>query len=275
MKKLLQLLPALLVFLLPIPLSAQSTAGEWDQTEIIERIINATGIAEGISSNPKEISAQFASNPFGLEPAKNELMIRLFEEAYGEGLLQHVRQTFNEQYNAEHARTTAKWLQKDPARRVHQAEQESYTLQGTRMQVVRRYEMEQEPPSKERQAVIESLIEATSATEAAVESQLILFRSIISAFSILSDQQNFSEAQIDGIVDNYRMQIQPQMQQEMNNQLLIMYYDINNEVLRDYISFYQTEAGRWLNTTTAEAVQAAYRTAGDRFIDSVTDANSN
>jgi len=275
MKKPLQLLPALLVFLLPITLSAQSTEGEPDQAEIVDRIINATGIAEGISSNPKEISAQFASNPFGLEPAKNELMIRLFEEAYGEGLLQQVRQTFNEQYDAGHAQTAVDWLQKDPARLVHKAEQESYTLQGTRMQVVRRYEIEQEPPSEERQAVIESLIEATSAVEAAVESQLILFRSIISAFSILSDQQNFSESQIDGIVNNYRMQIQPQMQQEMNNQLLIMYYDINNEVLRDYTSFYQTEAGRWLNTTTAEAVQTAYRAAGDRFINSVTDANSN
>lgn len=263
-------LPFLFIFL-PISLWGQNAATDLNQEETVERIINATGIAEGIASNPREISAQFASNPFGLEPTENERMIRLFNKAYSDGLLQLVRQTFNEQYDAGHAQTVVEWLEEEPAHSVLQAEQEFYTLQGTRMQVVRRYEMEQEPPSTEREEVIQSLMEATSATEYAIESQLILFRSIISAFSILSDQQTFSEAQIDGIVNNYRTQIQSQIQQELSNRLMIMYHEIDNDMLRDYTDFYQTEAGHWLNATAAEAVQIAYRAAGDHFIESVTE----
>lgn len=271
MKSLFRTVPAFLLLfgLLPLVVSAQSGTPDLSQNEIIDRIIHETGISDGIESSPREIRRQFASNPFGLEAEKNERMIQLFEEAYDDGLLQQVQQTFSEQYQAEHAGQVMTWLEDSTAQQVLNSEKEFYTLQGTRKQIVRRYEMEQEPPSEQRTQLVDSLIEATSAVESAVESQVILFRSIISAFSILSDQQNFSESQIDGIVSNYRMQVEPQMQQEMSRQLLIMYYDIDSEILRDYTSFYQSEAGRWLNTTSSQAIQEAYRTAGEQFVQTV------
>lgn len=276
MKSLFRIIPALLFLycLLSLQLSAQNTSTDINQDEIIEQIIRETGLSDGIASTPKEIRRQFASNPFGLEPTKNERMISLFEEAYDDGLLKQVRQTFGEQFQPEHAGEVLAWLETTTALEVLESEKEFYTLQGTRKQIVRRYEMEQNPPSDNRREIIKNLVESTSAVESAVTSQLILFRSIISAFSILSDQQTFSEAQIDGIVNNYRMQVEPQMQQEMSRQLLITYYNIDSEVLQDYTSFYQTEAGRWLNTTSQEAIQRAYRSAGEEFLQSVRDSVS-
>lgn len=263
------LLLSLSLLLLPFSLLAQQGPASTNQQETIDTILKATNLAGSIGATPKEIGSQFASNPLGLEPAKNEKMIKLFREAYGDSLMVHVRQTFTEQYDSDYAAAASQWLQQEPAQRVMTAEEDYYSLQGTRKRVVRQYEMEQDPPSEERQEVIESLLEKTGATDSALESQLIIFRSIISAFSVLSEQQNLSDTQIDGIVNNYRFQIEPQLEQELSRQLMIMYYELDNDVLRQYSDFYETEAGKWLKATSDESVQSAYRAAADRFVESV------
>jgi hypothetical protein len=103
----------------------------------------------------------------------------------------------------------------------------------------------------------------------AIESQTILFRSIVSAFSILSKQRTFSEAQIDGIVNNYRLEIENQMENELMQQYLVMYHDLNNETLKKYASFFESDAGSWLDSTSSEALKTAYQNATDRFVESV------
>lgn len=240
------------------------------QTEIIEQIVKKTGIANQVSRAPKEMKKQFSTNPFGLEPAKNEHMIDLFAKAFvDDSLSVELHSTFKEQYKANLANSVNKWLMEESTQKVLEAEQEFYTLQGLRQRIVRMYELEQEPASEERKTIVSSLIDATSASESALESQLILFRSIISAFSMLSDQQNFSESQINGIVNNYRLQIQPQMEQEIANRFLIMYYELKNETLTEYISFFESETGKWLSKTTSESIHSAFRAAADRFVESV------
>lgn len=261
------------VLLLSFLMISQTLFGQHSSTsntELIDQIITRTGIESQVTQAPKEMKRQFESNPLGLEPGQNELMINLFSKAFmDDSLLVEVYHTFDEQYQSTPAQAVHDWLSETQTEKVLQAEQEFYTLQGSRQRVVRMYELDQNPASETRVAVIDSLMNATSAAESAMESQLILFRSIISAFSTLSDQQNFSEVQIDGIVSNYRLQIQGQIEEEIANHMLIMYYELEHETLTDYISFFESEAGQWLNNTTSQSIHSAFRKAADRFLESV------
>lgn len=266
-------LPAILLLIIPLIATAQGPPVD-SKTKLIDHILSEIPLVAELNEAPRDIEAQFSQNPLGLSADKNSRMIDLFEEGFIiDSLLKDVEETFSSEFNDDHAQSVNGWLAKESTQKVHAAEEASSTLQGARRRVVRMYELEQDPPSEERQNIIQSLIKATSAVESAIESQTILFRSIVSAFSILSDQRTFSESQIDGIVDNYRLQIQGEMENEIKNEYLITYYDLDNEVLKEFASFYETEAGNWLNATTTQGIQTAYRNAADRFVESVRDDN--
>lgn len=261
-------LSAVLIFI-PLITAAQGQSVD-SKTELIDHILQRLPLAAELNEAPRDVEAQFSQNPLGLPTDKNSRMIELFADGFIiDSLRKDVEQTFSSQFNIDHAQSVNGWLRKESTHKVHGAEESSSTLQGARKRVVRMYELEQDPPSEERESIIQSLMEATSAVESAIESQTILFRSIVSAFSILSDQRTFSESQIDGIVDNYRLQIQSEMENEIKNQYLITYYDLGIDVLEEYASFYETEAGSWLNTTTTQGIQTAYQNAADRFVESV------
>lgn len=266
-------LSAILIIIIPLLATAQGSSVD-AKAKLIDHILSEIPLTAELNDAPRDIEAQFSQNPLGLPADKNNRMIDLFAQGFIiDSLETDIEETFSSQFNGDHARSVNSWLDAESTQKVHAAEGTSASLQGARRRVVRMYELEQDPPTEERQNIILSLIEATSAVESAIESQTILFRSIVSAFSILSDQRTFSESQIDGIVDNYRLQIQAEMENEIKNEYLITYYDLDNKVLKEYASFYETEAGNWLNATTTQGIRTAYQNAADRFIESVRSDN--
>ncbi len=236
----------------------------------ITYIMKAMDVGNQLSSVPDELQSQFATNPFGLTTAQNERMINHFGRAFmADSLTANARSVFAEDFDNEYADSTISWLNRESVQKVLQAERATSTLQGQREQIVRMYEIEQNPPTDERLELIDRLTQATLVTETTINSYSIIFRSFVSGFSVLSDQQNFTESQIDNFVTNYRMQIQPQVQQETINRFLITYYELDDEILREYLSFIQTDAGQWLSTTAAKSIQTALQSASDRFIESL------
>lgn len=260
---------SVLLFFIPLLSTAQQPT-DASNAALIDSLLMEIPFESRLEAAPKDIEMQFAQNPLGLPAQKNERMIELFAEGFViDSLMQDVEKIFNSRYTGEHAGALKSWLNSASAQKVHEAEEASHTLQGARQRIVRMYELEQEPPSQKREEIISSLLKASSLVEMAIESQTILFRSIVSAFSILSEQRTFSEAQIDGIVNNYRLEIENQMESELMQQYLVMYYDLNNETLKKYASFFESDAGSWLDSTSSEAMKTAYQNATDRFVESV------
>lgn len=262
----------LFLIFFPLIISAQQTQSS--QSDFINEILNSIPIEERLKKAPQEIEAEFSQNPLGLPASKNEKLIELFGEGFViDSLAMDVTNTFNSQFNSEHASSVISWLEKESTKKVMQAIEDSNNLQGARRRVVRMYELEQDPPTDQRENIIQSLIEAISAVESEIESQTILFRSIVSAFSILSDQRNFSESQIDGIVSNYRFQIQNEMRYEIENRYLVTFFNLDDNLLSEYVSFYNSDAGKWLNETINTGIHTAYEKGAERFVESIRNTN--
>lgn len=256
---------AIVFLLLPFISNAQENS----QNQIIDQIIEETSIKEEVKQSPEELEAQYSQNPFGLNASTNERMMERYSNAFKtENMINSVREAFGVEYNANYANAAMEWLHEENTKQVHKHEKEFYTLQGIRKRVVNKYELEQNPPDKSRIKIIESLNQTTSATESKVDSYAIIFRGIITAFGQLSNQQ-FGDAQIETFVQNYRGQVQPQLQQQVTNELMIKYYDLENNQLQQYASFFDTEAGRWLSTTSNASIHDALENATDRFLDAV------
>lgn len=241
-----------------------------NHSEDAGKIINAISLGEQVNETAQEFHSQFEQNPLGLEPAQNKRMMDLFKQVFSqEHLLNDIRHTFEKNYNAEYADSVLNWAQSDSIQKVLDTKKSYYSLQGVRERVVNKYELEQHPPSKERKALIDSLASITAISQSEVEASATMFRAIVKAFSQLSDQRTFNDAQIESFVNNYRNQISSQMDQEINTQFMVMYHGLDSDLLRQYISFYTSRSGQWLKNTTSKSMQSAVEAASDRFLNSI------
>jgi len=264
----------MILSLMPLTLMAQNTATT-NHSAKINKIISATSIGLQMNGTTKEFHDQFSQNPLGLNPSTNDQMMNIFKHNFDQKtLVDDAFQTFQDNYNAQYADSVINWIHSKASQQVLHTKQDYYTLQGIRKRVVNKYELEQNPPSQERTNIIDSLAHRTSAAEAEINANVKMFRAVVKAFSRLSDQRTFSDAQIEGFVNNYRSQMNSQMDQEIQKQLLVMYHSIDNQTLKTYSSFYTTEPGKWLNKTTLNSMQEAFDAATDRFLKSVEKINA-
>ncbi|HKK45868.1 MAG TPA: hypothetical protein VJ964_10120 [Balneolaceae bacterium] len=258
-----------LIFL-PFSVIGQNTESKAPSDNDADQIINAISLGEQLDETAQEFHSQFEQNPLGLDPSQNTQMMDLFKKAFDKKLLlSDVKDSFEDNFKTEYSDSVLNWINRESSQKVLDTRKTYYTLQGIRQRVVNKYELEQHPPSDDRKDLMDSLAHSTQAAKSEVEANVTMFRAVVKAFSRLSDQRTFSDAQIEGFVGNYRNQISSQMDQEISNQLLVMYHGLDDDVLRKYIAFYNTEAGQWLTDSTTKSMQTAFDAAADRFLNSV------
>jgi hypothetical protein len=257
------------ILLIPAISTAQNPAAD-SKSDTINQFFEKIPIEERMAEAPQQMQNLISQNPFGLPTSQNEKMMKAFEDSFAnDSLLIYTRKAFAENYDPKTAEATLRWFQNEETQSILEAEKEFYTIEGIRKRVVNKYEMEQNPPAKERLKLVESLSEEMSAVEMEIESRVIIFRALVSAFSTLNTQQSLTEVQIEGAVNNYRNQLRSQTDQEVTNQLLTVYHGLSDDKIQNQISFYQSEAGKWFNNTISKSLHSAYQTASDKFLSAI------
>lgn len=236
----------------------------------IKTIMEETSFKERLNEIPQEMYDQFAYNPFNLPTAENKWMIELFKDAFViDTLMKDAQETFRRNFNSAYADSTIRWFNKKSIQNLLEAEKESYTLQGIRKRVVSKYELEQQPPTDTRKSLIQTLIKYLNTADTELEASSIIFRSFVSAYDELDEQQSFTEAQVDEIVNNFKAQVQSQLNQEIVQRMLVTYHELDDKTLQEYIRFHETDAGNWLSNIQSASFKSAYEAAADRFLNSV------
>ncbi|WP_138429089.1 hypothetical protein [Fodinibius saliphilus] len=257
------------LILLPYTLFAQNATPEQNSAKV-DTIFESIHLDRQLFETSTEMQSFISQNPFGLSAAQNKKMLELYKKAFTKQfLLSDAHDKFHKNINSQYADSTLQWLDQEHTQIVLSAEENYYTLQGIRKRVVHRYEIEKDPPSQHRTFLIKSLGQKMEVKDIQLESKTILFRALVKAFNELNQQRSFSDAQLEGIVTNYQSQIKANMEQEVQTQLLLTYYEIDDHNLRTFASFYDTESGSWLNATKSASIYYAYQKAADRFLESV------
>ncbi len=259
----------LLALCLPFLSRAQSSPPP-NAEAVVDSLINKMALEYQIGEAPEEIRLQFEQNPLPIADETNAKMLSLFDEAYAtEPLLEDFASALEKEFSGQYANQIQNWLNAPSTQIVTSARQEFYTLQGKRKRIITMHEMEANPPSDKRQQLISTLTDTTTVAESSVESSIIVLRSVIKALGELSDRQSFTEMQINTIANNFRGQMQAQAGQQLNDQSMVMYHGVPDDTLEDYISFWGTETGQWLDRAISQSMQTAYSRAADRFLQTV------
>ncbi len=251
-------------FFIALPLSTIA------QEDTIDLIFEASTIPQILEETPKDLQQQFSQNPFGISSENNERLIELFLENFSaDSLSATAKSHLTDNFNQDLAASTLEQLQSEPIKSVLETESDFYTIQGTRKQIITKYELEEDEPSQERIDLIRELIEQRSDIETEIESQTILFRTFVLGTDTISSQLALGDEQVEAIIDNFKNRMQMQLEDELIQNYLVMYHSITDEQLKEYASFYETEAGQEYKTAVAEAVHAAFEEGSDQYLYSV------
>ncbi len=248
---------------------AQESSNVKDGNDI-DRIWELVPVKQTLTELPKDLKNQFSQNPFGISASKNEQLIELFSEAYhADSLFKIARKHFKENFDSSYTDSVLTILKSDKIKPILNSEANFYTVQGIRKQIVTKYELEQDEPSQERISIIKDLIEHSSAKESAIESQTILFRSLVNGTDAISSKINLSEAQTNSIINNFTNRLQIQLEDELVNNYLVMYHGVEDDRLTQYADFYTIEAGTEFQKSMIESIHTAFQEASDRLISNV------
>lgn len=259
----------ILLIALYLPHAAEAQTITTADSSPVDMLVEKMSVNQQLSEVPEEIRLQFEQNPMQLPAETNQQMLKQFDEAYANDLMVDDFKSGMRQKLDDQQQELSQWLNNDYTQSITDARKLYYTLQGKRQRVVTRYEMDQNPPSEQRIKLINTLTGTTSVAQSSVESSVIILRSVIKALGKLSKQQNFSDAQVNAIAANFRTQMQSQAGDLLNRQQLVMFHQVPDEALQNYITFWGTDTGQWLDKTISQSMQAAYQQAADRFLQSV------
>ncbi|MGM0547506.1 MAG: hypothetical protein ACQEST_12380 [Bacteroidota bacterium] len=262
------LFTAFVLIYLPLTSTAQDGLSH-SQEEKIQQIFEQTTITQMVDELPHELKNQFSQNPFGISAADNEQLITLFEEHFNADSLHQVAQkNFIEQFNPDYADSVLTTLQSDSLKPVIKTELDFYTVQGTRKQIITKYELEKEEPSQDRITLVKNVMEQRSAKDSEIEAQTILFRSFVIGTDIISSELALGEQQVEAIIENFTNRMQMQLEDELINNYLVMYHGLDDDQLEKYADFYATEGGQEFKESANKALQSALEEGADRFLNS-------
>lgn len=260
---------AFLILLIPFWAIAQSSS-QPDNSETVDQIFEMLPVDGMLKEIPEELGTQFEQNPFRMPESQNKEMLSAYSDAFSlQMMLPDARSYFVNNLDPDMGQKIVGSLSSDSIQSPLDAWKDFYTIQGVRKRIVSRYEIEQSLPGNERKRLIDSLAVTTGLAESQLESQTIIFRSLVSAFNKISANQSLSDSQIEQFVQNFKSRIKNQIDQEVRDRLLIMFHGIKNDTLQSYLHFLQSDSGNTLYSLIMNAKQSAYEKAAKRFLSSI------
>ncbi|HYW36488.1 MAG TPA: hypothetical protein VE868_13850 [Balneolaceae bacterium] len=239
---------------------------------ITDELISKLALKNELKATPSNIETQFKQNFLQLSSQKNKLMLKSFRKAYDTNqLLNDFRASLRKKMNSQYRSKIEAWLQKSSTQAVNNARREYYTLQGKRKRVVAMYKMEKHPPAAERMHLFAEMRDTTAANQSSIESSVTILRYVIRAYGNLNEKHNFSRKRVNAIVNSFRSEMLSRQNQQQSNfqgnrQLAVMYHNVKTKNLKDYLKFFETDAGQWLTRAINKSMNEAYKTGGKRFL---------
>lgn len=262
------LVVAAVIACIPFAVNAQTNSTD---AALVDQIIETLALAHKVAQPPADFVKQFERNPFRLEEETNQQWLNTFSKAYNKKqLMQNYRNVLRNKLNQLSADELKAWLNRSSTQKLAKARQEYYTLQGKRKRIIALYELEQDPPSEERQKLIATYAETITPKNAIVESSVAIFQPIIKTIGQVSSRLNFTETQINMIVSNFRKQGPMRIKQLKERILPVQFFGISSARIKQSLAFWQSKTGQALAKAIYQSMQQTYEQAGQRFTEAIT-----
>lgn len=225
----------------------------------IDEVLELYGVTEQVEQLAGMLLASLDQQQAQLDPEVYRVLRNAFEFTFtSEKLYNRLAASFAEQANEAQLARTLTWLQTPLSRKMTGLELAANTREA--MAGLQKYSalIESQPPPQPRRALIERFDETVGATRLALEVQVAVLRALLEgANSLLPQERQSAPEQVDSLVTRMRAQFQEPLRQQVQVSLLYTYREVSDDELAEYLTYWETEDGHWLNWTTSRALLAA------------------
>lgn len=257
-----------------LPLSGRAQTATSPHPALVDQVIETLALSYKVTQLPASFKAQFKQNPFRLSQETSKQWLKAFNKAYNKEQLMHdYRTLLKNKLSQLSTDELTSWLSQPSTQKLAEARHKHHSLQGKRKQIVALYELEQNPPSKERQKLMGDFARAITPKNAMIEASITLFQSVLKTIDHVSAQLNFTDAQLNMIVNTFRKQGPKHIKQLREKGLPVKFHGIPSNTLEQALGFWQSQTGQALAKAIYTSLQQTYEKAGQRLSKAVNTNN--
>jgi hypothetical protein len=242
----LRILLAGLAFILPIALFAET--GQDDKLNVVNIIIEQSGIESQFAQLPAIIEKQLLSQKQAINKDKFEILSRIMKKNFTpETIVAKIREAFIADYDEKIAKEVLLFYESDLAKKMTALEiqasgPETYgKIQNLNIDTI----------NKKRKTQIEKLINDIDSQEFAGLIATATFEGFIKAINtILPDDEKIPDDQINEIKKKMLATVKSEEQMSFHIKFYFLAYEKASDAeLSKYIAFYSSKPGKWMLTT--------------------------
>lgn len=242
-----------------------------DKRQLIEEVLELYGVKAYMTQIPVLLQAQLEREGDAHPPEVYAALSEAFAEAYrAEGLYEKVVAYFQAKADREQLLGAREWLLTPLSRKMTALELEAATPEAQQQMEAFAAGFDTNPAAKERLALVQALDEAVKATEVTVAVTVATVRALVEGVQpLLPADKRMLPEEIEPKIGRLQAELETTMKYGTWLSFLYTYRSASDDELADYVAYWKSHEGRWLNETTSaallEAITAAAEDAGGRI----------
>lgn len=256
----------IVLMLICIPFSASWAQSSVDKhQELDEQIIETLALSHRIVYLAKDFKGFLKHNPFPQSDEMNKQALTAYQKAYNhELLMKDFEQIFSQKISNLPHETLRSWLNKASTKKLAQARQKYYTLQGKRKRIVALYELAQDSLSAERRQLLATYANERTPEELLLDTRTVVLVSAIKKIDQFNSQIDIPRSRMDMLAKQTR-QNPNDIKQHRQKVLKVMFYGIPSKTVQESLHFWQSKTGKSLTKTIFQSLKQAYKKAAQRL----------
>lgn len=237
---------------------------------IVKEVLELSGMRKQVEQLPALVQMGTSQNPSIAKLSPQELanvQQAIAESFQPQWLYEAVKAHVQQAYNAERFALLLKWYWSRLGWKISQLEIEASTPQG--MQKMQQFaaQLSQKPALPGRLALIRRLEHATDATALHMEMVVSMFQGMAKGLAAaLPPEKRLKPGEFEKLTSKMKAQLQRDLPGQVRLMMLFTYQSLSDEDLNAYLTFLESESGRWFNKLAFRGITNAMTQALETFM---------
>ncbi len=236
-----------------------------DEAMLIDQVLDQSGIRKQLQQIPAQISMQLAARKQEYKPEVYAILERSMTESFrANTLYQLAKDCFRKNFDAQKMQDTLTWLQSPLFRKFSGLEM---NLSDPKVRAeVKEFttSLMTKPPPEARLGLVKRFDQATNSTSLAVDIITSINRGMVTGIEkFVPVDKRVPPDKLDELLAQQRQKIEEPLKSASMISMIFLFRSVSDEELRQYISFYESDTGRWFTRLSSLAMNSAMTTAAE------------
>ncbi|MDD4182495.1 MAG: hypothetical protein PHT53_01535 [Candidatus Omnitrophica bacterium] len=237
---------------------------ELEKNSLLRKVLELSNVKKQVESIPAHVADEYTQYKERMPVKAYEAGSQIMAEAYNaDDIYSSIIDYFNANSRRDYLVKIKEFMSSPLSEKIISLEDKAATSKGLSEMKEFANTLGQIPPPEERTALIKKLDEAVGATNMQIETVITLYKGMNLAIDPVSlADKRLTPGELDMVTIQMRQQLKSILKNVISISFLYTYQSLSDEELKQYVSFWSSDAGKWFNKISNEAFISAMDKAG-------------